>query len=195
MLNAPELLISSNISEGCTPLFVDFVASSDGTVAWTFGDDHGADGDSVSHVFLGDPSVAQTYEVTALAINEANCATVQTMEVSRRERAEALGSVSGPECSPFSPVFVNESVRADSYKWTFPDNSVSTDVTPEYEFTNTTGYEVAEGVELVALHAGGCHDTITVPVRVYPEALFSMNLASTEECAPFSVMALSLIHI
>ena len=189
VLNAPELLISSNISEGCTPLFVDFVASSDGTVAWTFGDDHGADGDSVSHVFLGDPSVAQTYEVTALAINEANCATVQTMEVSRRESAEALGSVSGPECSPFSPVFVNESVRADSYKWTFPDNSVSTDVTPEYEFTNTTGYEVAEGVELVALHAGGCHDTITVPVRVYPEALFSMNLASTEECAPFSIMA------
>ena len=111
------------------------------------------------------------------------------MEVSRRESAEASCTVSGPECSPFSPLFVNESARAVSYKWTFPDNSVSMEVTPEYEFTNTTGYEVAESVELVALHASGCHDTITVPVRVYPEALFSMNLESTEECAPFSIMA------
>ena len=47
ILTSPELLISSNISEGCSPLFVDFAASSDGTVAWTFGDSHGADGDSV----------------------------------------------------------------------------------------------------------------------------------------------------
>ena len=100
---APSLAISSNVTEGCAPLFVDFSATSDGDVVWTFGDDNGGDGDVVSHIYLGDPTVEVMYPVTAQAINEFACTTEATLEVRTLPSSDASFSVSPAACSPSRP--------------------------------------------------------------------------------------------
>ena len=60
MQSAPDLAVSSNVVEGCSPLFVDFEATSTGDVVWAFGDDNGATDPQQSHVYLGDPTVEWT---------------------------------------------------------------------------------------------------------------------------------------
>ena len=185
----PSLAILSNVTEGCSPLFVDFSATSDGSVVWTFGDDNGGDGAMVSHTYLGDPSVEVVYPVTAQAINEFACTTEATLEVRTLPSSDASFSVSPAACSPYTPVFTNESERATAYKWLFEDGTFSEEVEPTHVFTNTTGFLQAEPVQLIAFAANGCHDTTGAAVTVKPEALFNMVLDQTEACSPFSMMA------
>ena len=186
---APSLAISGNVTEGCAPLFVDFSATSDGSVVWTFGDDNGGDGDEVSHTYLGDPTVEVMYPVTATAINEFACTTEATLEVRTLPSSDASFSVSPAACSPYTPVFTNESQRATAYKWLFEDGTFSEEVEPTHVFTNTTGFLQAEPVQLIAFAGNGCHDTTGAAVTVKPEALFNMVLDQTEACSPFSMMA------
>jgi len=190
--SAPDLAVTSNVVEGCSPLFVDFEATSTGDVVWAFGDDNGADGSSVSHVYLGDPTVEWTYTVTAQAVNEFACVTEAVMEVRTLPSADASFSVSEAGCSPFTPVFTNESVRATSYTWVFDDNTTSNDVEPTHVFTNTTGFLDAQPVQLIAHAANGCHDTTLAAVSIKPEAFFTMTLEEDEACSPFSLMAPSV---
>ena len=186
---APSLAISSNMTEGCSPLFVDFSAVSDGSVVWMFGDGNGGNGDLASHTYLGDPSVEVMYPVTATAVNEFACTTEASLEVRTLPSSDASFSVSPAACSPFTPVFTNESQRATGYKWLFEDGSFSEEVEPTHVFTNTTGFLQAESVQLIAYAANGCHDTTGAPVTVKPEALFNMVLDQSEACSPFSMMA------
>jgi len=186
---APSLALASDVTEGCAPLYVDFTATSSGDVVWAFGDDNGADGDVVSHIYLGDASNEVAYEVTAQAVNEFACVTEATMTVRTLPSADASFSVSAAQCSPFTPVFTNESERATSFKWLFEDGTSSEELEPTHVFTNTTGFLQAEPVQLIAYAANGCHDTTGAAVSVKPEALFNMVLDQTEACSPFAMMA------
>jgi len=186
---APSLALSSDVTEGCSPLYVDFAANSDGSVVWEFGDDNGADGENVSHIYLGDNEAEVTFDVTATSVNEFGCVTTETLEVRTLPSADATFSVSPPECSPFTPVFTNESERATNYLWVFEDGTTSDEVEPTHVFVNQTGYQEAQPVQLIAYAANGCHDTTGAAVSVYPEALFNMVLPQTEACSPFSMMA------
>ena len=189
VFSSPSLTISSNLTEGCAPLHVDFDAVSDGTVVWEFGDGNGGNGPSVTHIYLGHPTNTVLFDVVATSVNEHGCATENTMNVRTLPSADASFTVSAAECSPYSPVFTNESEEATGYMWVFEDGTTSDEVEPTRVFTNTTGFLEAQPVQLIAYAANGCHDTTGAAVAVYPEALFSMNLDETEACSPFSLMA------
>lgn len=185
----PSLEISSNIEAGCSPLYVDFVATSTGEVVWAFGDDNGANGDMVSHTYLGDGTEEVVYDITAQAVNEFACATEATLEVRALPSSDASFAVSPAGCSPFSPVFNNQSERATNYQWSFEDGTFSEDEVPSHVFTNNTGFLQSEFVQLIAFAANGCHDTTGAVVNVNPEAVFNMVLEEDEACAPFTMMA------
>jgi PKD repeat protein len=186
---SPTLDISSDLSEGCSPLYVDFEATSDGSVVWEFGDGNGDNGSAVSHIYLGNPTTAVLYEVAATATNAFGCYSEAAMTVRTLPSADASFSVSPAECSPFTPVFTNESERATSYLWIFEDGTTSDAFEPTQVFTNTTGYQEAQPVELIAYSENGCNDTTGAAVSVYPEALFNMTLDQNAACSPFSMMA------
>ena len=185
---APVLALSSSTNEGCSPLYVNFTAASSDDVVWSFGDGNGANGGVVTHTYLGDPSVEVLYEVTAQAVNEFACISEAAMTVRTLPSSDASFSVSAAECSPFTPIFTNESQRATAYEWLFEDGTFSTEVEPTHVFTNTTGFLQAEPVQLIAFAANGCHDTTGAAVSVKPEALFNMVLDQSEACSPFSMM-------
>jgi|GEM_PF-637125 len=186
---APALTISSNLEEGCSPFYVDFQATSDGTVVWEFGDDNGGNGLAVSHIYLGGPATAVLYDVVATSVNEFGCNTEAVMNVRTLPSADATFSVSPPACSPFTPVFTNASERATDYLWLFEDGTTSDAFEPSHVFTNTTGFQEAQPVQLIAFAENGCHDTTGAAVSVFPEAIFSMALDQTQACSPFSLMA------
>ena len=186
---SPSLALSSNVTEGCSPLVVDFEATSSGTVVWEFGDDNGADGLAVSHTYLSESTAEVAFDVVATSVNAFGCITEEALEVRTLPSADASFTVSDAECSPFTPVFTNESDRATSYLWVFDDGTTSDEVEPTRVFTNTTGFLEAEPVQLIAYADNGCHDTTGAAVSVYPEALFNLALDQTEACSPFSLMA------
>jgi PKD repeat protein len=84
------------------------------------------------------------------------------------------------DCTPFTVNFTKDMTGIASYSWNFGDGSaVNTTVpSPSHEFTNTTPTTVLyRTVTLSVLSTGGCPDTKTSTVTVYPsvDATFSGN--------------------
>jgi PKD repeat protein len=83
-------------------------------------------------------------------------------------------------CSPVDGQLINQSEGAASFIWNFNDGSASSnEANPSHVFVNNTNEDQTFEVELIALSAYGCSDTISVGVDVYPmpEANFSVTPA------------------
>ena len=191
VFDAPSLTASTDVNEGCSPLLVNFDAITEAglDVNWDFGDGNGALGTVATHVYAGDSDVDVTYDVVARVQSDEGCVTEEAMAVVAKPSAEAAFAVSPPECSPFTPVFTNQSQGAVSYLWTFEDGTTTDDETPTQTFTNTTGFEGTQSVTLQALADNGCHDEAQLLVLVYPEANFDLGILEEEHCAPFTFEA------
>ena len=83
-------------------------------------------------------------------------------------------------CTPVEAELINQSAGAASFIWNFNDGSApSNEETPEHTFVNATNDDVTYQVELIAMSAYGCADTVSVGVEVYstPTADFSVSPA------------------
>ena len=189
VLAAPELTLSSDVNEGCSPMTVNFAAVADGAVTWEFGDGSGDAGLAVSHTYIGDPTLEVMFETTARVVNDDNCVTEETWPVTTLPSADASFEVVDGLCSPFAPTLTNTSERAISYEWTFEDGSTYNSTEPTHVLTNVTGFMETQVIQLQAFADNGCHDVTSRAVNIKPEAIFNMTLDQSEACAPFSMMA------
>jgi len=186
---SPTLSLSTSDEVGCSPLTVEFEATSNGDVVWEFGDGNGESGASVSHTYYGNASNDEVLHAVATALNEWGCTSQQTTDINLLPAAQASFSVSPAACSPYAPVFTNNSERAESFVWVFEDGSTSELAAPEVVLTNTSDTLRADWVQLIALNESGCHDPTSAVVTVFPEASFEVNLSQEEACSPFAFMA------
>ncbi|MDA0945900.1 MAG: PKD domain-containing protein [Bacteroidetes bacterium] len=186
---SPMLDISSDITSGCAPLYVQFNASSNDNVTWEFGDDNGGTGLAPDHTYIGSQEVEVTHQVVAVAVDDHGCTTERSLAITMQPSADATFTVSPPSCSPFTPTFTNQSERADQYLWVFEDGTTSNLDEPTHTFLNNTGFLESEIVRLIAYNANGCNDTTQVGVSVFPEAQFDLGFNVIEECSPFTFMA------
>jgi len=83
-------------------------------------------------------------------------------------------------CTPVEANIINQSEGAAAFIWNFNDGSApSNEANPTHTFVNATGEDVTYQVELIAMSAYGCADTIAVGVEVYaaPTAEFTVSPA------------------
>jgi PKD repeat protein len=170
--------------EGCYPVDATFANSSIGHTAtsWNYGNgEFGAISDSLhTKTFFNPTEELITYTTVLNVMNDHNCeATASvTFDVAPHLNAEFDMVLQG--CSPVDGQLINQSEGAASFIWNFNDGSApSNEADPSHVFVNTTNEDQTFQVELVALSAYGCTDTVTVGIEVYPmpQAEFSVTPA------------------
>ncbi|MGB0422930.1 MAG: PKD domain-containing protein, partial [Flavobacteriales bacterium] len=188
---APIPNVSSNPTEGCSPLSVEFTNNTSGAdnSLWLFGDNNGSNEDEPIHTFVNLTDQDTTFQVVYTGFTAFGCAASDTLEVLVYPGAQAsfLDNTVPPSCAPFDAFFENTSTGASNYEWDFGDNTTSTETSPSHQYTNETGFLQNFTVELIAYATNGCHDTIQSNVTVYPTPNFEFDLVPDSGCAPLLV--------
>ena len=106
-------------------------------------------------------------------------------------------------CAPLTVTFQEMSQRATSFEWNYGDATTASGLNDtEHEHTfELSGFELlTPAVTLTVEAEGGCTDTHTLALEVYPEVVAS-PAGDLEGCAPWQCdliaegYELSLIHI
>lgn len=170
----PVVSFTGDPLSGCEPLIVNFTNTSSpaGTgCTWEFGDGSTAMGcGTVNHTYM-----EGTYDVTLTVTTTEGC----TADFTAVDYVNALPvpiaaftyTPDELDVNATEVEFTNESLLADSYEWTFGDETgQSPEVNPTHEYPNTpAGYMV----ELIAYNAGGlCSDTAYAYIEVQDVIIF-----------------------
>ena len=187
----PSVIASSDITGGCSPVIVNFVAqmNDDAAILWDFGDDLSSDNSNEEHTYLNENVDANgtTFVVTATATSPMGCVAVDTLEISALKGVIASIASSSNGCAPLNTTFTNNSENATDYSWNFSDGNVSSDFEPVHTFDNSSENLETYPIELIASSENGCNDTTVVHVTVYPDMVAQFN-SPQASCSPFEVV-------
>ena len=177
-------VITASVTEGCTPLTVEFSAGPEGegqTYLWQF-----TGGDPVTST---DPNVSVTYttpgvfDVSLTIANAAGSETTTEMGlISVGQGPEAAFTVDNTLGSADISL-TNNSSFADSYEWFFGDGNMSTATEPSHTYNGEGTYEIM----LVATNECGT-DTARQMVEIIfvPEPTITATVSG--DCAPVTVV-------
>ncbi len=185
---------SPDVTEGCTPLAVNFTQQSTGgslTYSWDFADStsSASSAGTVPHVFDNRKSSDYVYDVTLTATNPYGCESVVTHPVTAYAYVNADFSAKPAEgCSPFAFAPVNASSGGiTSYNWNFGDGNVSSAMSPSHTYVNQTLNDQIRNLRLIVRNSHGCSDTLIRQLSVYPEVVADYSMDMTEGCNPLEV--------
>ena len=187
----PEMIASSDITGGCSPVIVNFEAQTDddSSISWNFGDNQSSNNSNEEHTYLNENVDANgtIFVVTATATSPMGCVVVDTLEISALKGVIASITSSGNGCAPLNTTFTNDSENASDYSWNFSDGDVSSDFEPVHTFENTSEDLTSYSVEFIAIAENGCNDSTSVVITAFPELIMDISLAQNEGCSPFEV--------
>ena len=141
------------------------------TYSWDFGDGTSATSQDPTHLY----AAAGTYTVTLNVITAGGCSgnVIQNVVVSQGPTSSFTAP---PVCMHTATTFNNTTINATSYSWTFGDGTNSTAQSPTHTYAAAGTYSVV----LASVGAGGCTNTITVPIVV--NALPTSSFTGTNVC-------------
>jgi PKD repeat protein len=188
-LSGPTGNFSFGPIAGCNPLTVNFAASTDSAVSWTwdFGDGSLGFGQTTSHTYTSD-----TIAFPLLLIQDTAGCTVaipsQDSVVSLPGPNPAFMSSNMDLCLGDAVLFTNTSTSVTpivSYQWDFGDGTSSSASDPLHTYTSSGVFTPT----LIATNGDGCVDSISslvpITVSVPPDAFFTPSTYSG--CAPLQV--------
>jgi PKD repeat protein len=150
----PIASFTKNVESGAVPLTVAFTDTSTGTVdsrSWTFGDGGTSAESNPSHTYTS----PGTYTVTLRVANPLQNATATgTVTVTARSGFDAYPQY-GP--APLNVSFLDYSVHAATWYWTFGDGATSTALSPHHVYTTPGLYTVS----LTVTGSDGRTNTVT----------------------------------
>ena len=180
----PEAALTLVEAEGCYPVDVTFENASAGheSTAWAYGNgEYSAIGDSIHTKTFFNPTNELVVYTTEITVNNAHgCYSTDAVEIEVGPYLNAQFDLVAQGCTPVEANIINQSEGAASFIWNFNDGSApSNETNPTHTFVNATGEDVTYEVELIAMSAYGCTDTIAVGVEVYvaPNAEFTVSPA------------------
>lgn len=167
-----DTITFSNISTGYSGVL---------NCTWQFGDGSTSSSFSPKHAY----TTPGTYSVKLITTNSSGCTDSITKTASIKVNNPAAAftmSDSVGACPPLTVSISNNSVDANSYAWTFGNNTGSSLTNPTAVYT----YPGVYTVKLVATSTAGCKDSATKSVTVYgPTGTFSYT--PTSGCNPLTV--------
>ena len=176
---------------GCSPFDIDFENQSTNAdfYMWDFGDGFGSNQVDPSHTFSNPLQVPSDYSVKLLAYNSYGCR--DSVEYSVTVNPNTISQFSNdptPGCSPLPVEFINESVGATSYEWTFGDDSPDeSDENVTHTFVNSETFVKSYEVKLAVNNSYGCADTSSTYITVYPLVGYDFTAEPQEGCHPMKV--------
>ncbi len=186
----PTASFTQDIVSGCQPLQVTFTNASQGATSysWNFNDGPLSTNTNETHVFGNNTIYNLPYNVVLTAINEFGCTNTSSSIVTVLGGAVANFEIGNNElgCSSAPVEFNNLSLGAISYDWSFGDGSISSAENPSHAYNNNSGFLWWYDVTLIAYSSGGCLDTATLALPIYPILDIQLPFASLAGCSPYS---------
>lgn len=180
-----------NISptSGCSPLNTSMnnLSQFANSYLWKFGDGNTDVIFNPTHSYTNPSNSAnQTYTCVLVATNSNGCqdSISQTVIVFNTPKSEF--TVDTPACAPAQLNFSNASVGANTYQWNL-GVSTSTNINVSAIYNNTTTASITQTVQLITTSAGGCKDTLIVPIAIHPKPEFSIIASPDSGCSALSV--------
>lgn len=190
----PDIIVSAENTEGCSPVKVDFTASTNKpaeSYLWDFDDGNSSTAQNPSNLFLNNQDVLRSFDISLKVLDPKGCentavydsmVSVFPVPVAGYDFSPEEALITDPEVR-----FTNTSHAATSYAWDFGDSTYSAQPDPVHRYNAmdvyTTTLEVANDF--------GCTDTLSKPVtvtfdRLFPPNAFSPN-ATLEEDREFRI--------
>ncbi len=186
----PTASFTQDIVSGCQPLQVAFTNSSQGATSysWNFNDGPLSTNTNETHVFGNNTIYNLPYNVVLTATNEFGCTNTQSSIATVLGGAVANFEIGNNElgCSSAPVEFNNLSLGAIAYNWSFGDGDTSSIESPSHAYANNSGFLWWYDVTLVAYSSGGCLDTATLALPIYPILDIQLPFTSLAGCSPFS---------
>jgi PKD repeat protein len=178
-------------TEGCQPLPVDFINSSQGGADyfWDFGDRGSSIVSDPSHTFTNLGDMDSVYNVTLLVASDDFCRDTAFTQVTVHPRPRALFTVDNSvDCPPLEVMIQNISEAGDSYTWDFGDGTpdeITTDLSNvAHTYYNNSDVAATYVLSLYAESAHGCTDEISQNMTAYPGIVADFERDSAG-CSPY----------
>lgn len=181
-------------TSGCSPLNVLFTNQSSGAddYLWDFGDGSNTDTlINVIHTYYNSSSTTDTsFTAILYALSSFNCRDTLYQNIEIFHKPSALSSASESSgCSPLAVELSNLSVGADSYSWSYGDqspDSITSAITHMHTYYNASGGLLTFLTQLFAYTTYGCSDTASLSITASPQVNASF-LPATPLCSPAQV--------
>ncbi len=196
----PTAAFTPDVDNGCSRLTVNFTNASSvnaTTFTWDFGDGSPqVVARDTNHTYTNGGINDTSFVVRMIAQTAFGCAdtTYDTITVFPVP-VPSFTSDAVVDCGPVTVNFTN-STQGDSlnFFWNFGDGSpVVSDTNPTHVFSNTTLFISNYSVSLVVVSNGGCRDTTTQTVTIYPEPQFAFQAVPDSGCSPLAVTFPSVV--
>lgn len=188
----PKSLYDAPDEAGCSPAEVYFEDQSLGArvYLWDFGDGNTSDLDSdVVHEFNQPHDAGIGWFTTTLTVNNRHgCYDTYSKDIKVYPLVTASfrGDLDG--CHPLNVEFIDMSLGADTYQWSFGDGNYSNENEPENLFFNNSHVDIEEyTVNLTTTSEFGCQDSVERIVTVYPKPKSEFTLDEFEGCSPLNI--------
>ncbi|MCF6366062.1 MAG: PKD domain-containing protein [Bacteroidales bacterium] len=180
-------LFTSDVSEGCSPLNVQFQRLNAGTTyLWEFGDGEVSSFNEPSHTFYNISGAPVIYTVTAYSVSPNNCLDTAQMDITVNPQPQ-LSFTADPMIAYYPETTINitnNSPGMSTYLWNFGDGNTSTDENPGSHTYDDCGEYI---ISMFAENAYTCQNTFqdTILITAHqPQAFFQVD--TTQHCTPFT---------
>ncbi len=178
---APQAIFSINEIVSCSPFDAIINNASVGATIynWDFGDGNTSNiSDTIiNYYFENVTNNTVTFDIQLYVENDYGCSSFDNHYVTLYPNLTAMFVHDSASCSPFEVDFINISVGADTYYWTFGDGATSSNQNVSHTFTNSTINDVIYTTTLDIESNYGCTNTYSSEILVYatPFAEFYAN--------------------
>ncbi|MFO7977256.1 MAG: PKD domain-containing protein [Bacteroidales bacterium] len=192
----PQAEFSMSDLQGCSPLDVTVFNLSEGaeTSRWIIGTEEFENGQNeFNHVFENLDEMPVDITMTLEASNQWQCKKTfsQSVEVYPEVTARFSSDQQMEGCTPLELPFINESIRADQYEWTFDDGTRSTEKNPAHLFFSYEQQSRDYEVSLKATSSFGCSDEFALPVRVHPRPVADFSPSPVVQTYPSATIEIT----
>lgn len=178
-------------SEGCHPLSVNLVNTSQGAAyySWDFGDGFSGSQLSPVHTFTNYSDTVVTRRIRLVATSQANCISELAGEVVIHPKPRAAFEVNKVmDCPPVDALITNTSRNADRYLWTYGDGETSSTASllpVNHVFENDSENPLTYNIKLTSLSDYGCSDSASQNLIVFPRTTVNFSF-NQEGCSPLT---------
>lgn len=183
---SPVAAATTDISEGCQNLQVNFSNNSSGAISYTW---HFGNGDSSilfspTYIYLQ----AGIFNASVIAENGFGCKNTFNINPVITVHATPYASFIADNytgCAPSQIQFTNQSTNLvqPNYSWNFNDGTLSNATNPSHLFINDSLYVV----QLEVVNAFGCKSDTSINVTINPTPIANANIDATVGCSPLAI--------
>lgn len=194
----PEILTDFSVDNisGCNPLTVNFTNTSNpatNSFYWDFGDGSNTMDKNPSHTFENLSFNDTTFKVKLRATTSELCPGYDSINITVNGFILANFTMDKYEnCAPVDINFHNESIGGIiQYNWDFADGSpINNSIGPNivHNYRNTTNLPLNLNVRLEVVGTGGCTQSITRPLKIFPEIDADFTPDRIQGCNPLPVI-------